>query len=49
MTLQKPESYTYKNYSFNKKELKGVMYDAFIKHGMTQATCVADSMKTLGF
>ena len=49
MVLQETESYTYKNYSFNKKELKAVMYEAFIKYGMARATCIADSLKTLGF
>ena len=39
----------FKNYIFSKKELKNVLYEAFINYGIRRASFLADEMKELGF
>ena len=39
----------FKNTLFNKKELKNVIYTAFIDYGTARASYLADDLKELGF
>ena len=39
----------FKNALFNKKELKNVIYTAFIDYGTARASYLADDLKELGF
>lgn len=40
---------SFKNKIFTKKELKKVLYETFTEYGLTQASQLADQLKTLGF
>ena len=40
---------TFKNKIFSKKELKQVVYEAFINYGIIRSCLLADEIKDLGF
>jgi len=43
------KKYCFKNISFNKKELKDLVGQYYIKYGVSKASCLLDSLKDLGF
>ena len=43
------KKYCFKNISFNKKELKDLVGQYYIKYGISKASCLLDSLKDLGF
>jgi DNA-directed RNA polymerase subunit beta' len=43
------KKYCFKNISFNKRELKDLVGQYYIKYGISKASCLLDSLKDLGF
>jgi DNA-directed RNA polymerase subunit beta' len=43
------KKYCFKNISFNKRELKDLVGQYYIKYGVSKASCLLDSLKDLGF
>ena len=43
------KKYCFKNISFNKKELKDLVGQYYIKYGVSKTSCLLDSLKDLGF
>ena len=43
------KKYCFKNISFNKRELKDLVGQYYIKYGIAKASCLLDSLKDLGF
>ena len=43
------KKYCFKNISFNKRELKDLVGQYYIKYGVAKASCLLDSLKDLGF
>ena len=43
------KNYCFKNISFNKRELKDLVGQYYIKYGISKASCLLDNLKDLGF